>query len=176
MSGSDGAVVGLRRVLRKWKANKYDSDRNLIAYVLKHEYRSINLDDGVQGLKGVDAHRVTFLRTVAEELGFMVGLGTLVHNLTGAADDDGRDYYRRGRYDFDDYGGGRERTPGMLEVYERSTTIADLVDLDGDSLISVGDIDVGVKELIPKNPFKNAKPDETEYEGYMGNVCANTFS
>ncbi|CAA7268308.1 unnamed protein product [Cyclocybe aegerita] len=164
------SVRVLRRVLRKWKEAKYKkkkSARRLVAYLLNHEYSNANLHEGVEALKGVDAHRVTFLRGVAEQLGFKVGLASLEHHISGCGDDDGGSYHNRGRWD---YGGGdEEETPGMLEVIETKTSISGLVDLDGSSLLPVGEIDLKEDALIPKDPFKDEEPDDTEYEGYMGN-------
>lgn len=33
-----------------------------------------------------------------------------------------------------------------------------------------GNLGLSPNNLIPQNPFEDAEPDDTEYEGYMGNV------
>ena len=148
----------LTQVLRKWRAKKYEkeSQRNIIAYLLDHEYSTANLKDGLDCLKGVDAHRVMLLAPIAEQLGFVVGLAGLSHKVSGSANDNGQGY--------------PGRTLAMVEVFEKSTRISGIVDLAGASLLSVKHLNLSVKSLIPGNPFKNKKPDDTEYEGYMGNV------
>ncbi|KDR72653.1 hypothetical protein GALMADRAFT_142951 [Galerina marginata CBS 339.88] len=168
------AVVLLKRVLQKWRDGKYqeEPERNLVAYLLNHEYSSANLKNGLKALKGADLHRLTVIRPVAEELGFMVGLASLEHNISGCADDDGGDYYRRGRYDYydeDEDEDDRAGTPSMMEVSDTTTTISGLVDLDGSPLVSVGKVHLDNDSLIPKDPFEDETPDDTDYEGYMGN-------
>ena len=107
-------------------------------------------------LKGVDAHRVMLLGPIAEQLGFVVGLAGLSHKVSGSANDNGQGY--------------PGRTLAMVEVFQKSTRISGIVDLAGASLLSVKHLNLSVKSLIPGNPFKNKKPDDTEYEGYMGNI------
>lgn len=161
----------LRRILRKWKAKKYvgESDQQLMAYLLDHEYSTHDLGQGNISLKGADAQRVALLRPIAEDLGFMLGLASLEHNVSGCAEDNGGGYYNRGRWD-DDEDEDDDETPGMLEVTEKSTKISGLVDLDGVPLLSVGQIHLEDDCIIPKDPFEDETPDDTEYEGYMGNV------
>ena len=158
----------LAQVLRKWRAKKYEkeSQSDVIAYLLDHEYSAANLKDGLDCLKGVDAHRITLLGPIAEQLGFVVGLASLSHKVSGCADDYGHGY--------------RGRTPAMIEVIEKSTSISGFVDLAGASLLSVENLNLCDKSLIPGNPFKNKKPDDAKYEGYLGNVgfsfCPCLFS
>ena len=148
----------LAQVLKKWRAKKYEkgSGCDIIAYLLDHEYSAANLKEGLDCLKGVDAHRVTLLGPIAEQLGFVVGLASLSHKVSGCADDYGRGY--------------RGRTPSMVEVIKKSTSISGFVDLTGASLFSVKNINLSDKSLIPENPFKGKKPDDAKYEGYLGNV------
>ena len=148
----------LAQVLKKWRAKKYEkgSQCDIIAYLLDHEYSAANLNEGLDCLKGVDAHRVTLLGPIAEQLGFVVGLASLSHKVSGCADDDG--------------GGYRGRAPAMIEVIEKFTSISGFVDLSGASLLSVENLNLSDKSLVPGNPFKNKKPDNAKYEGYMGNV------
>ena len=110
---------------------------------------------------------MALLRPIVEDLGFMMGLASLEHNVSGCAEDNGGGYYNRGRWDHDE---DEDETPGMLEVNEKSTKISGLVDLDGVPLLSVGEIHLEDDCLIPKDPFEDEDPDDTDYEGYMGNV------
>ena len=154
-SSSEALLV---QVLRKWRAKKYEkgSQCDITAYLLDHKYSAAVLKEGLDCLKGVDAHRVTLLGPIAEKLGFMVGLASLSHKVTGCADDCGRGY--------------RGRTPAMLEVIEKSTSISGFVDLAGASLLSVKNLNLSDKSLIPGNPFENKKPDDIEYEGCRRSV------
>ncbi|KIM42413.1 hypothetical protein M413DRAFT_44730, partial [Hebeloma cylindrosporum] len=62
-----------------WYTDEYEkgSECDIIAYLLDHEYSAANLKEGLDSLKGVDAHRVTLLGPIAEQLGFVVGLASL---------------------------------------------------------------------------------------------------
>lgn len=168
------SAAELRRVLMKWKHDKYpeSTEENLIAYLLSHEYSYINMNDGIKALKGVDLHRVSYIRPVAEELGFRVGLAELEQHQIGYAEDHGYSYHRRRRYydDDDDDSEPESDTPGMAEVTDTSTNISEIVDLDGVPLLPVGKLDIDDGCLIPKDPFEDTTPDDTEYEEYMGNV------
>ena len=131
-------------------------ERGITAYLLDHEYTAANLKEGLDGLKGVDAHRVTLLGPIAEQLDFVVGLASLSHKVSGCADDYGHGY--------------RGRTPSMVEVIKKSTSISGFVDLTGASLLPVKTLNLSDESLIPGNPFKGKKPDDAKYEGYLGNV------
>lgn len=168
LPGMHSAVTFLRKVLRKWAKGGYDCTENtpqLVAYLLGHQYSEVNLKAGA--LKGEDAHMVSHLRAVAEEFDIIVCLANLSYTISGIADDDGADYYGG-------YGGwGRSRhgeTPSMLEEIGRSLTIGNLVDLNGNALLTGKDIRIEHGSLIPKDPFEDLDPDERDYEGYMGNV------
>ncbi|KIM42098.1 hypothetical protein M413DRAFT_126557 [Hebeloma cylindrosporum] len=165
---TSSSADSLRHILRKWQAEKYKtkSEQRFVAYLLDHEYSPHELEQGSISLKGADARRVALLQPIAEDLGFILGLASLEHYVSGCADDSGSRYHNRRRWDYDEE---EEKTPSMLEVTEKSTKISGLVDLDGDALLSVGEIELEKHSIIPKNPFKNATPDDTEYEGYMGN-------
>ncbi|KAG5653300.1 hypothetical protein H0H81_001260 [Sphagnurus paluster] len=64
---------------------------------------------------------------------------------------------------------GDDRDPQMREIIESSLTLENLVDLDGNSLLGSNQLYVSQENLIPKDPFDGETPDDTEYEGYMGN-------
>ncbi len=116
-----GASEELRRVLEAWKSKRYATgNQDLIAYILEHQYSTYDLDHGQASLKGSDAHRLVHIDEVAADLGFEIYLANLEYHLHGAADDDGHDYHKRGRYYDDESDEDGDDTPGMLEVYERT--------------------------------------------------------
>jgi hypothetical protein len=173
------SVDKLRRVLTKWKEDKYAEapDMPLLAYVLDHEYSSLNLKDGFKALKGSDAHLVTSLRDIAEELGYMVGLASLERHVSGPGDDCGDSYYRRNRrhYYMDSEDEDDGDAPEMMEEEDTTTSIVGLVDLKGHSLLPFGEIQLEDSNLIPSGAFDDKTPDKVEYEGYMGNVGTCLF-
>lgn len=168
-----GAVSRIHHILHKWSKGAYDASKghtDIVAYLLEHQYSQHNLKMGA--LKGKDAHLVANIRAAAEEEDFMIGLANLEYHVTGAADDDGPRYRRGwGGYSSEESEGG---TPGMLEEYEHKLSVKNLVDLDGFSIMGDKDLGISNEHLIPENPFEDADPDNTEYEGYMGNVRIHT--
>ncbi|CAA7268307.1 unnamed protein product [Cyclocybe aegerita] len=172
------SVYALRRVLRKWKDGRYQNmpEPPLVAYLLDHQYSTANLQHGHKALKGADAHRVSFLRDIAKDLGFIVGLASLTYNVTGAADDDGADYYRRRARCYSDseeegFGRGGRKFPSMEEEGYARSSVSGLVDLNGSLLLPGSQVKITLSDdaLIPRDAFEDVKPDKTEYEGYMGN-------
>lgn len=164
----------LYHVLQKWKEGRYASgvEHDLLAYILEHHYSTSELDRGIGSLKGSDAHKLAHIREIAEELGFEVYLANLDYHESGAADDDGGGYHKRGRWGYDDYDeSSDEGTPGMMEVSDRTLTADHVVDLEGNS-IGCSQLTLDMEQLVPDEPFEGVKPDDTEYEGYMGNVSA----
>ncbi|KAF9564500.1 hypothetical protein CPC08DRAFT_247955 [Agrocybe pediades] len=183
LKDTSDAASRLKRVLGKWRENKYSNwDGGLMAYLLQHQYSSANLKDGIKSLKGVDLYRATFLRPIAEALGFIVGLASLTHNISGQAEDMGgyhgsRRWGRR-RYDYHDeseldtdegYSDRNYRIPEIIEMNDPSTEISCIMDLDGKPLVANGKMNLKDECLIPKDPFKGVAPDDREYEGYQGN-------
>ena len=178
------SVDNLTLILRKWRDDKYtDAPKMpLLAYVLQHGYSTLNLKNGFNALKGADAHLATFLRDIAEKLGYMVGLATLQKQVSGPGDDYGKGYYQRKRLNFldsdsDSYSDSdsEEDTPGMLEISETTTSITGLVDFEGISLLP-GKIELEKDNLVSGDPFEDKTPNKVEYEGYMGNVGIVSFS
>lgn len=163
----EDSVTRLRNVLRKWLEDRYEEcpEPPLLAYILDHKYSNNNLKEGVKALKGVDAHRVTFLSQVAKDLGYMVGLASLKHCASGPGNDYGGGCYDRRRHHYD--------VPEMEEVSDTTTSISGLVDLNGVSILPFGEIDIGDDNIVQKDPFEDEVPDDSEYEGYMGNVGFN---
>jgi hypothetical protein len=175
------AVIFLRSVLRRWGRGGYDCAQDLpeiVAYLLEHQYSEVNLKAGA--LKGKDAHKISHLRAIAEEFDIKVCLANLSCNVSGVADDDGGGYYKgyggrkRNRYGYgygyDDSDSDDRGTPSMVEEIDRSMEISNLVDLNGHQLMAGKTMQLDQGSLIPENPFEDQDPDDTEYEGYMGNV------
>ena len=175
------SVEKLRRVLMKWRDGKYAEvpEIPLLAYLLDHEYSSQNLKDGSKALKGADAPLVTFIRDIAEELGYIIGLAQVEREVSGPGDDCGGNYYQRNRhhyysdsedeYDFDE-------APEMAEELETTTSIVSLVDLKGSSLLPFGKIGLNDDNLVPNDLFEDKTPNKVDYEGYMGNACLCFFA
>ncbi|EFI26740.1 hypothetical protein CC1G_15664 [Coprinopsis cinerea okayama7 len=172
---SDDAVANLRRVFMKWNEDMYPDSPSFLAYLLNHHYSSVNLAKGAKGLKGSDAHLVSRLVPMSEELGFSLGLAKLRCKVTGTADCESGDMYynkraRRGYHD--DYGDyyGRGRQPRMEEVMDKVYQLTNAVTLEGkDAMGGQRTITVDEDDLIPREPFEDMSPDKEEYEGYMGN-------
>jgi len=164
----------LCEIFQKWKAGGYSvvPKPNLVVYLLEHEYSIAELRDGIDSLKGVDAHKVHHVLKAAEAEGVIVGEGLLQIHRSGSADDDGDCHYRRNRRGWGYEEPEREGTPEMLEVDEETIELQDVVGLDNDELsdLSMIKLDGTSNCFIPKKKFDTMSPDETDYEGYMGNV------
>jgi hypothetical protein len=164
-------VSTLRDVLRKWSHGKYadEPETKFVAYLLKHRYNEVNLK--MTALKGEDAHKISHLRDVAEELGFIVCLANVSYSVLGVPDDPHCGYWRRKRARYNYESEDSEVAPSMGDIIDSSLNMEKLVDLMGRPLISIsGRLPLNDENLIPENPFEDLEPDETEYEGYTGNV------
>jgi len=169
-------VNQLGQILLSWKQT-YDLDSvpTKIIYLLSHKYSQANLKGSA--LKGADAHKVALLEDIARMHNFHLGLANLECHLTGYAEDSGCRHYNR----WDDSDGEQDDDVDMAEVEERAMTIENLVDLQTGELITdnVTCEDEDELELIPadlRDKVEAGSPDEQEYEGYQGNVCASLFS
>ena len=168
------AVTELRSVLHKWAECQYPDDPQLriIAYLLKYQYNEVNLKMGA--LKGEDAHKVSHLRVIAQQLGYVVGLATLCCHMSGEADDSCGETEGWGMNltsdEEEDDGYRRGRSPGMAEISDTTLTIENLVDLTGSQIPGITNFELSEENLIPDNPFEDQVPDESDYEGYLGNV------
>lgn len=165
----DGPVENLRTVLKDWKENEYTTvpEDSFVAYLLNHQYSERELLRGAMSLKGVDAHKISFLRPIADELGYTVCLGNLTYKIFGDADEYGLNRKRKKRYSY----GSDSDNYSMAEVHDKSMDISCVVDLNGVRLLK-NDLKVSNESLIPENPFEDAEPDEKSYGGYMGNVSS----
>lgn len=153
----------LRRVLEKWRDGMYKDkypefglpERKIAVYVLEHQYSLANLKEGAKSLKGVDAHKVAYIRPIAEDLGFSVGIASLKHRVTSPSSSD---------YDEDviDRCGEPEA--------DVTTTIENVVDLCGSTLIPVEKLDTCDVHVIPEGLFDDETPDNSDDEDYMEDV------
>lgn len=153
LSPAGGLAAQLRHILLSWKHSQPKCLDKLV-YKLEHSYSHANLS--ASALKGSDAHLVSILDELATELGFCMGLGQLEHKVSGPGAD---------------YGDSDDEDVEMAEVYDRTNSVDELVDLDG--VIIETDIDFDSSELVPKDfeeDLEKGPPDDQEYEGYMGNV------
>ncbi|PBK76291.1 hypothetical protein ARMSODRAFT_874745 [Armillaria solidipes] len=179
------AVNNLRTILHRWAELPINRRRTFFAYMLSHQYSIDDLEDsGIEALKGSDKHKVGYARDIAEQLGYVLRLASIkYHELgapgIGALADEVHRYKRRRGEDFE-YASRRDdrlddEVPEMDEIILTSMEIDNVVDLEGESVSEHFDMRAG--DLVPSrpsqgaNPVQGMKPDETEYEGYMGNVC-----
>jgi len=150
------AVSEVQRIFRMWAKGDYDRKRSsgTVAYLLDHQYSDTGLE--FAALKGKDAALVSNIQRVAEKEGVCLRLGNLVYEVSGDAGSD----HPRGR-----------GIPEMDMIDDTEYRIEGLYDLEGDLAKLKRPIRLSEElDLIPKNPFKDEKPDEEEFEGYTGNV------
>ncbi|KIJ56219.1 hypothetical protein M422DRAFT_239426 [Sphaerobolus stellatus SS14] len=178
------AITSLRRVLKKWKENTYDEDdmpkNKFIGYLLSNDYDDESDVLGPSSLRGEDAHKLSYLKPIADELGYKIYLGQLQHYELGQGerinfDDDSAFGYRRPHkrrrcdsYDSDsdsgsDSGLGAEDFV-MEEVYVRNTTVRFLVGLEGHRAIgqplNIEEMKLDHKcDIIPRDAFDGVEPD-----------------
>lgn len=127
-------------------------DTPLTVSLLEHQYSTSDLDRGLEALKGKDAHMLSQVVPIAQELGFAVCLGNLTKTEKG--------------YPEDDYG----YSDTMAEVEEESYDVAHLVRVDGVSGTRFKDFSIERECLVPEDAFAGVAPDDHNYEGYQGNV------
>jgi len=174
----------LRHVFRKWNQSLFDEmpEDDFLVCILDHQYSIAERKTGLKCLKGHDTHLVRILQHVAEEEGFTLFLASLEQYQTGeAVGDDFGEYSNRRRgwgydseYDEDDSMG---ECVAMGDVSETTNTLSDITDLQGGPVAGVGSSSITILDdehcLVPADAFEDEDPDETEYEGYMGNVRPN---
>ena len=67
--------------------------------------------------------------------------------------------------DFDEQAGGEYE---MEEVFESYVEVESWRTVDGKSA-TLGDVSIHLREVIAQSAFTQREPDDTEYEGFMGN-------
>ncbi|KZV95593.1 hypothetical protein EXIGLDRAFT_644081 [Exidia glandulosa HHB12029] len=169
LSDNANVIAKLRHIFLSWKQAQKTGGLDKVIFKLDHDYSMANLS--ASALKGADANALAAIDEVAKQTGFCLGFAHLEHRIQGAADDDGGGYYgrKRGYYDESESEVDEDEV-GFMEVYERETSIENLVDIDGDSLAE--DVTFKDSECVPEGfirELEDGDHDEQEYEGYMGN-------
>ncbi|KAF6756349.1 hypothetical protein DFP72DRAFT_284134 [Ephemerocybe angulata] len=171
----------LRTILELWQDYLHMTDMipkpPFFAYVLDHQYSQKDLNSGVAGLKGRDAHLLGLLRPVADELRFSICLANVKKTEKGSASEETpRCYRKRGRYDdLRTYDGSDEKeTAEMGEIEETTLEISNLVKIGENGPVKLGGShDLNPEALVPRDAFEGLRPDDSSYEGYMGNWSGN---
>ncbi|KAF8630999.1 hypothetical protein AX15_002690 [Amanita polypyramis BW_CC] len=154
------ATAKFRSTLQMWTSvpDEQKSERYMVGLLLHHRYSQLDLKKGIAGLKGEDAHKVSQIRAVAEELGYKLWLANYDRYVEGdgpSVDDTG---YRRSSND-----------PDMIYIYDEKGTLDYIVDLEGSLVADEGKMKLNVAELIPGDLFEHEGPDEDKFEPIMGN-------
>ncbi|OTA69482.1 hypothetical protein K449DRAFT_384422 [Hypoxylon sp. EC38] len=157
----------IRRVLQLWSQEVNNGSRKAspLYFVLNHKYTEANIS--FEGLKPSDLNVVESLREVCPELGFDLFLTTLEKEESGLPEGRRFDPYYHDRYDRydesekDDYG-----IHLLEEVYDVSYWSKYIFDLNGNELVSY--VPLNSDNILHEDPFED-KPDQEDYEGYMGN-------
>jgi hypothetical protein len=161
------ATCQLQKVLRNWRDGLYKKPiPSFIAYVLDNRYTTQELQGGMISLKKSDLHKLTFVLPTAKELGYVVALGSLLHVITGYAS-----MYRSYQQDAES---GEDDASDIerMEDPETSTTISDIVDLDGVAIPGLTKFDIGTESFLSGTSINKREPDEKEYEEFPGYVRA----
>lgn len=180
----------LRCALQDWYQNTNARKSQIKACLLKHKYTPEDLLLGECALKAPDAFRVANVRSVAEQLGYMVILANLTYHEAGIGETDAID---SGDSE-DDNPRHRRRSPTWWESPLKFITLEDLVDLNGNRLLGPKithvvdesdeedmetepnkpldtEISIDYEDLIPRDPFDSdanraaqVVPDKKEHE------------
>lgn len=177
----------LHCALQQWHQNAPARKSQIKACLLKHKYTPEDLQLGECALKAPDACRAANVRSVAEQLGYMVILANLTYHEAGIGETD--------PYDSDDSEDDnprhRRRSPTWWEPPLKFITLEDLVDLNGNRLLGPKitrvvdesdeedaelesnrpldtEISIDYEDLIPRDPFNSdddqVVPDKKEHE------------
>ncbi|KAF8656953.1 hypothetical protein AX16_002308 [Volvariella volvacea WC 439] len=150
-------LVKLTEILTAWRrglyGKTYTSDE--VAYLLEHQYSSMELSRGAVGLKGQDSYMVSNISEMADTCGFDIYFANIDYHVVGTADDDGRSWYKKKRSYYDEY--------------SESDDDSDVFDIHGHPASLDNDMAIDEDCIIPAGALDCDEPDEKEYEGYMGN-------
>ncbi|KAF7332516.1 hypothetical protein MKEN_00133800 [Mycena kentingensis (nom. inval.)] len=167
------ALNQLRHLFLSWNAN--ESAPKCIYHLLGHQYSRANLS--ASALKGVDAHVIAVLDSLAREIGFGLGLANLELHMNGQASDTDPYPNKRRRkkkkwgYDTADDSDEEEdfnasKASKLQFGYLESTTVSveNFVDPDGNKMRGSLQMDKSLE-----NQLETHGNVSSEYEGYMGN-------
>ncbi|KZV81048.1 hypothetical protein EXIGLDRAFT_658783 [Exidia glandulosa HHB12029] len=152
------AVTKLRRVLLSWKQREDGAKPEKILLVLKDDYRRtyavLTSEPWISSarLTGHDALVFRVLDGLAKELGFCLGLCTLLHTVTGTCAAVRR---RRSWHDALDEESYTEMIPGTEKV---KSAFIDFVDADGKEIME--ELDWAEHEIIPAQWKKDLKDSD----------------
>ncbi|KAJ8075198.1 hypothetical protein PM082_019526 [Marasmius tenuissimus] len=166
LSSQTDMIGRLRHILLSWKQQESEPDKMI--YMLDHKYSQASLS--ASALKGKDAHIVAVLDSLSKEIGFSLGLAHIEHHETGQAND-----YGGGRGSYWDESEEDDDDVEMGEIEESTTSIENLVDLDGKHISDNVEFD-DEAETIPArfiDYFGGQTWDDQDYEGYQGNCGGN---
>ncbi|KAJ3532052.1 hypothetical protein NMY22_g7900 [Coprinellus aureogranulatus] len=156
LPSADSARRVLRQCLQKWKDGGFTDlpeDNPLTVSLLDHQYSTSDLDRGLEALKGKDAHTLSQVLPIANDLGFAVCLGNLTKTEKG--------------YPEDDFGYSTK----MADVEDEFYDVSHLVRINGESTLDIRFKDFSLYRecLVPEDIFADIEPDDQDYEGYQGN-------
>lgn len=160
-------------LLKRWMADQDgqagDAPVKLV-YPLEHAYSAAEL--GFDTLKNADAALAKVLVAAAAQAGCEIHLGQVSIEESGAAEYSGD--YRRGRYRYDDDEDEDEDEDDfeVVEINERSASIAEWRRPDG-SATSLGALPLIDEELCPPDAFDDEDPDEQHFHEATGNEGAS---
>ncbi|KAJ7068776.1 hypothetical protein C8F01DRAFT_1365057 [Mycena amicta] len=167
---ADDAITKLRNIFQSWNANQSAPDR--IYHLLEHQYSKANLS--ASALKGVDAHIVAVLDSLARDIGFGLGLGNLELSQHGQAEDT-NPYPRKrkkkwGYNNGSDDEGHNSKASSMefAELVSTTMSVENFVDPDGNRIKQDLESDQGLRDQL-----KSGGKKTQEYEGYMGNSAGS---
>ncbi|KAF7302128.1 hypothetical protein MIND_00779600 [Mycena indigotica] len=167
-SSTTDAIDKLRKIFHSWNTSKSSPDQ--ISYLLEHQYSQANLS--ASALKGVDAHIVAVLNSLAREMGFGLGLANLELTMNGEAADTNPYPQKRRRWGYDSESeSDTEPRPAKLQfssVKSMTISVHNVVDLDGIHM----DQDLAPNKSLVKQLKAQGRMTQ-EYEDYMGNCAAS---
>jgi hypothetical protein len=161
----------LRHALRRWLSQpEEDREASYLYYGLDHEYTEANVSQ--RGLKTRDRTVVDALHQLSATMPFYVFLAVLEKSEMGSCAYEDNSYgYRRRRDYYMTYPDDAPPAKGyheLQDLIERSQTIKSLVQLTGAELAADMPFDCDYV-LQDDDDFYPAKPNEEDYQGFMGN-------
>jgi predicted 2-oxoglutarate/Fe(II)-dependent dioxygenase YbiX len=173
-------IAAAARLLRQWSSRRpaaadstTDSSPSKLAVLLDHQYTQAGLT--YHALKGIDRARAEVIFAAAREAGCDASLALVTYWESGSAEPSGDygygyGYRRRRRYGRDDDDFDNEVGQHVMgEVFDSSLTAEHFSDAEG-NLQAFGQIPLDDDEIVSKQPLKDRKPDEEDFEGYTGNA------
>lgn len=121
-------------------------------------------------LKGKDVQKVSHPKEAAEGLGFVLGLASLQHVISGYASDDQledngdskrkRAWREQEDRNEDDY----DRPPPFCKMKDSSYSLTNLVDLDGQPIVDVETVSLHGSDMLPRDAFEDIAPDSYDWD------------